>query len=130
MLLKLLLPFAVSVLAGAAGALGIGGGGVLLLYLTVFADVEQLRAQGMNLLYFLPTALVALVMHFRNRLVDWRAALAAVPLGLAGVWLGATLAKYVGGDILRKIFGFLLAFVGLKELLSSGSPQKAKKEAG
>ena len=117
---EMILPFIVSVLSGAAGALGIGGGGVLLLYLTVFEDVDQLRAQGMNLLFFLPTAATALVMHSKNKLIDWRAALTAIPFGLAGAWLGVTLANYIGSDILRKIFGFLLAFTGLKELLASG----------
>ena len=102
---------------------------MLLLYLTVFENVDQLRAQGMNLLFCLPTAATALVMHSNNKLIDWRAALTAIPFGLAGAWLGVTLANYIGSDILRRIFGFLLAFTGLKELLSSGgkSQKPAKK---
>ncbi len=122
MFAKVILPVIVSVFAGAAGALGIGGGGVLLLYLTIFTDTGQLQAQGMNLVFFLPTAVTALVMHSKNRLVDWRAALIAILPGIAGAWLGATLARCVGDDIIRKLFGFLIAFAGLRELLAPEKP--------
>ena len=51
-------------LAGFAGGLGVGGGGILLLYLTAFAGVEQLSAQGINLLFFLPPSVLLLSVIF------------------------------------------------------------------
>ena len=51
------------ILSGTAGALGIGGGGVLILYLVLLADVEQVRAQGINLLFFLPCGIIAIIIH-------------------------------------------------------------------
>ena len=50
-------------LAGFAGGLGVGGGGILLLYLTAFTETSQLSAQGINLLFFLPVAFSALFAH-------------------------------------------------------------------
>ena len=115
---------AVSAIAGAAGALGLGGGGVLLLYLSLFEQVEQLRAQGINLLFFLPCAVTALALHTKSGLVRWRAVLIARPFGLAGAWLGVHLARLLGGDLLRRAFGLLLGAVGLRELLAGLRPRK------
>jgi len=115
------LPLIVSVLSGAAGALGIGGGGVFLLYLMVFANVEQLKAQGMNLIFFLPIALTAIFIHLKNRLIDRYAVLVTVPFGLLGAWLGIKTASLLEGDTLRLLFGLILAAVGFHELFKKTS---------
>ena len=54
------------ILSGIIGAMGIGGGGILIIYLTLFADMEQMAAQGINLLFFIPCAVVALIIHIRK----------------------------------------------------------------
>ena len=63
--------------AGFAGGLGIGGGGILLLCLTVFGGMDQLPAQGINLVFFLPVAAVSLFIHIKNGFVNWKTALFA-----------------------------------------------------
>ena len=107
----------VSLASGLLGALGMGAGTVLLVYLRVFAGVEQLTAQGINLLFFLPIAGLALAAHTKHRLVDWRSAAlciaAGLPAVLAGVWLGRAL----GGELLSKGFALLLLIMGIRELL-------------
>lgn len=115
------LPLIVSVLSGAAGALGIGGGGVFLLYLMVFANVEQLKAQGMNLIFFLPIALTAIFIHLKNRLIDRYAVLVTVPFGLLGAWLGIKVASLLESELLRLLFGLILAAVGFHELFKKTS---------
>ncbi len=102
-------------LAGLIGGLGLGGGGVLVMFLTVFAGVPQLTSQGINLLFFIPVGLAALVLHIRHRLVDLRTALPAVVLGLAGSLAGSLLARRMGADAVRRLFGVLLAGLGLWE---------------
>lgn len=114
---------AFSFIAGACGALGIGGGSFLLLYLTLFAGVEQLKSQGINLIFFLPCSAVALFFHFKNNLIDKKAALTAIIWGVLGVALGSLSASWLGGETLRKIFAALLIIMGIRELL----PDKSKK---
>ena len=53
-------------ISGTAGALGLGGGGILVIYLTVFAGVEQFQAQGINLLFFIPSAAIAVFLHWKK----------------------------------------------------------------
>ncbi len=103
-------------LSGAIGALGLGGGGVLIIYLTLFASVPQTQAQGMNLLFFLPCAAVALFFHTRAKLVNWRFALPMSLTGFVGAVIGCLLAGFIGGEWLSKIFGGYVLFIGLYEL--------------
>ena len=58
-------------LAGIFGAMGLGGGSVLIIYLTVFAGVKQLAAQGINLIFFLPTAAVAVFVYSKKRIIKY-----------------------------------------------------------
>jgi uncharacterized protein len=110
-------------LAGVTGALGLGGGGVLVLFLTVFLGVSQLKAQGINLLFFIPIGLFALFFHAKKKLVDWGAALPAILCGLAGAALGCLLARFFGAGTVRRIFGAMLLILGSWELFA---PQRLK----
>lgn len=55
---------------GILSAWGIGGGTLLLLIMALFLGVEQTQAQGINLLYFLPTAGMSLIEHRKNGYLD------------------------------------------------------------
>ena len=103
-------------LAGFAGGLGVGGGGILLLYLTAFTETSQLSAQGINLVFFLPTAAAALFIHFKNGFVKWKSAILAVLFGIPAVFSGFFIAKSIDESLLRLGFALLLMFIGLKEL--------------
>ena len=105
-----LLPVLAGFCTGILSAWGVGGGTLLLLVMTLFLDVDQRTAQGINLLFFLPTAISALLCHWREGYLDvptWKAAVpVAVPAALAGAWI----ATAVDVDLLRRPFGlFLLA---------------------
>ena len=112
--------FFIALLAGlATGVLsgfGVGGGTLLLIYMTSFAHVEQNMAQGINLLYFLPTAASALFYHKKNGYLKKEAARPAILWGLAGTALAAWLATALNVALLRKCFGVFLLFVGFHEL--------------
>lgn len=99
-------------------ALGMGGGGILLIYLTAYAGMRQQAAQGVNLLFFIPVAIVALCIHAKNRLIRWRVVWPCVLVGLAGVWVGARIALAMDPTLLGKLFGGFLLIIGVRELLA------------
>ncbi|MCI8623925.1 MAG: sulfite exporter TauE/SafE family protein [Provencibacterium sp.] len=101
------------------GALGMGGGGILLIYLTAFRDTGQLEAQGINLAFFLPVAAVSLLFHIKNKLVDFKLCALLIPAGLAGAYLGVRLAGSLPETLLRRLFAGFLLLIGLKELWSA-----------
>ena len=80
-------------LTGVFASMGLGGGMVLIVYLTVFAGFSQLAAQGINLVFFIPIAIISLVLHTKNKLVEWKKAVPAVLWGTAAVIISAWLAN-------------------------------------
>lgn len=100
------------------GALGLGGGGVLVMFLTVFASVSQLRAQGINLLFFIPVGFFALIFHIKRGLVDKKIAVPAIIAGLVGALIGCFTARLLGACVMRKIFGSMLLVLGCWELFA------------
>lgn len=109
-------------------ALGMGGGGVLLLYLTAFRDTPQLAAQGINLAFFLPVAAVSLAFHIKNKLVDFKIAAVLIPAGILGVFGGSWLAGRLDEALLRKLFAGLLVLIGLRELWSAWQEWRQDRE--
>ena len=114
------------VLSGAAGALGIGGGGVLMIYLLMFADVGQTQAQGINLLFFLPCGAVALVIHAVKKRVKWKTVLPCVLGGIAGVFAGTALLRVTDAKWIAKGFALGLIALGVKELFARGKDEKPR----
>lgn len=111
-----LLPILAGALTGILSGFGIGGGTLLLIYMTSFAGVPQNLAQGVNLLYFLPTAATALPAHVKNGYVDRAAARPAILAGLLGTALSAWAATGLDVQLLRRCFGVYLLYVGVTEL--------------
>ncbi len=108
--------FIVGFLAAVLSAMGMGGGSILLMYLTAGLGMDQLQAQGLNLAFFIPVACVALFFHFKNKLVDIKRAAIFTASGLLGVWAGAGLAGWMDRGMLSKCFGGLLLVMGVKGL--------------
>ena len=100
--------------AGVLGAMGLGGGAVLLLFLTL-SGVDQLSAQGINLTFFLPVAALGLLLHRKNGLVRLPAALPMAAGGAAGLLAGVALAGYLSAPALARAFALLTAFIALRE---------------
>ena len=111
----------ISALAGAVtgvlSGFGVGGGTLLLIYLTAFAGVEQTAAQGINLLYFLPAAATALPSHVKNGYIEKKTALPAMAAGLVCTAAAAWAATALDVELLRKCFGVFLLYIGVRELL-------------
>lgn len=106
--------------AGVLSGFGVGGGSLLLIYMTSFAGVPQALAQGINLLYFLPTAAAALPAHFKNGCVEKKALLPAISAGLIFSALAAWAATALDVELLRRCFGGFLILIGLRELFRKG----------
>lgn len=107
---------AASIISGILGAMGLGGGGVLIIYLTLFTDTPQAMAQGINLLFFIPTAVLAVIIYLKKGLISIKLALLAVVFGLFGAFLGNYLGSLFDNRILSKLFGGLLIIMALTQL--------------
>lgn len=108
---------AVGIVLGALSGLGIGGGSLMLLWLTLGAGFSPETARQINLLYYIPTALTATLLRRDRSLapkaVLWTAALS----GIAGTVLGGLLGSFADEALLRKAMGVLFLLTGLREIL-------------
>lgn len=111
-----LLSVLVGLLTGILSGFGIGGGSLLLLYLTLVAGLPQYQAGGLNLLYFLACAPAALISHIQHHLVRWDAVKWSVFAGIPMSILAARAAATIRTDWLRRAFGVFLLYVGIREL--------------
>lgn len=113
----------VGLLSGVCASLGIGGGFVLLLYLTALAGMPQMEAQLLNLVFFLPIAVISLSLHIKHRLIDGKAVWPSVMGGLIGVFIGVWIASALTNEWLSKLFAVFILFIGIKELLAKTKPE-------
>ena len=111
-----LMPLAVGAATGVLSGFGVGGGTLLLVYMTAFAGVDQHLAQGINLLYFLPAGLMALPAHIKHGYIEKGVLLPAIGAGLCCAGLAAWAATALDVGLLRKCFGGFLILVGVMEL--------------
>ena len=109
---------AAGLLTGILSGFGIGGGSLLLLYLTLFAGVDQYQAGGINLLYFIACAPAALYSHIKNGLVQKDAVKWCVAAGVLTSIAAALAAARMDTGWLRRAFGVFLLYIGAKELIT------------
>lgn len=111
-------------LSGAIGAMGLGGGAVLLIYLALFKDTNQLEAQGINLIFFIPVAVLSVIIYAFKKQIKWKMVLLLSALGIVGAAAGVWISGVIGTKILAKIFGGLLALLGVWQIISALKKKK------
>jgi uncharacterized membrane protein YfcA len=97
-----------------AGLLGVGGGIMMVPFLTLVAGVPQHAAEATSLLVVLPTAVVASIVLHRRGIGDISLALRFGVLGATGGILGALLALALPAHVLRLVFALFLAAVAVR----------------
>ena len=115
---KIILILVCGLAGGIFGGMGMGGGTVLIPLITIFCGVEQHAAQAVNLVSFIPMAVVALIFHIKNKLVEFKPALWLIIPALissigAGFWANVT-----ESGILRKCFGGFLIALAVYSIIS------------
>lgn len=114
-MMEAIIGFATGILA----SMGLGGGFILVVWLTLFAGVGQKAAQGINVLFFLPIAFIALILHLKNHLVNKQLVKKMLLGGIIGAVIGTFGSNVIANDLLRKLFALFLIAFGLRELFSS-----------
>lgn len=107
-----------SFFAGLLGSMGMGGGGILVIFLALSTQLPQATIQGINLLFFIPIAILSVIIYQKNKLIKWKV---VIPFALVGVCvsiLGAYLSNSLDDIWLKRGFGVLLLIMGLRELFS------------
>ena len=115
--ISLITAFFVAILSG----LGVGGGGLFVIYLALFTNLPQLQIQGINLAFFLFSSSASLSVHLTKRKIFWSAVFVMSLAGILGAILGSLLSIKIEETVLRKIFGAMLVISGILSLKHSKS---------
>ena len=116
--------FIVGTTLGVLAGLGIGGGSLLILWLTLIVGMPQYTAAGINLLFFIPSAIIASLFRWKQGVLDIKRILPAMIAACISAGLFCVLRRYIPTGIIKKIFGGLLLLTGLREIFYR--PRNAK----
>ena len=103
------------IFSGIVAGMGMGGGTLLIPILTIFFSVVQSKAQGINLFAFLPCALVSLMVHIKNKLVNFKVGVPIILTGIVASVGASLLAVNTKNETLKILFGVFLLLVGLQQ---------------
>ena len=117
-------------LSGIISGMGIGGGTVLIPALSIFYGMRQQTVQNINLIYFIPTAIIALITHVKQGNIEKKPLLPIIAFGLIGAAAGALFAVRMDAGILRKCFGFFLLAMGFYEFFRKEDTKERSGQNG
>ena len=119
-----LLAIFIGLILGFLAGLGIGGGSLLILWLTLYANLDSITARAVNLMFFLAAAGSVSVFRFRKGDLQLKQILPAIISGCVAAAICSWLGTKIDQDILKKLFGGLLLITGVRELFYR--PRNAK----
>ncbi len=108
--------FLIGTISGMVTAIGMGGGTILILLLTLFLNVPQNIAQAVNLVFFVPTSITSIIMNIKRKNIDFKIALNIILFGVIGSIIGAIISNKIDVGNLRKYFGIFLFCIALHEI--------------
>ena len=117
----------IGVASGVFSGVGMGGGTILIFLLTTFAGIEQHIAQATNLIYFIPTAISAIIVNYKEKNIDTKLAISVSIFGIIGAIIGAKFAVNTDVQKLRKLFGIFLAIIAIHEIYTLFKEYKQHK---
>ena len=100
-------------LLAALSGMGVGGGGLFVVFLSLFSDLPQITIQGINLLFFIFSSGAAVLIHVSRRKIFGKAVLTMIVFGILGSLLGSALAGIAPASLLRRTFGIMLVATGV-----------------
>lgn len=113
-----LLTSLVGLFSGVLASMGLGGGFVLVIYLSILNTLPQQSVQGLNLFFFLPIIALSVFLHIKHKLIDVKTALSCCLFGAPFVVAGFYLSRVMDGEWLKKAFAMFIILCGLKDLLT------------
>lgn len=118
----------IGLVSGIISGMGMGGGTFLILCLSIFLGVNQKIAQGVNLIFFIPTSIAAIAVNIKDKNINFKIAKIIISFGIIGAVVGAIIARTINVNLLRKLFGIFLGFIAIHEIYIIFKEYKTSKK--
>lgn len=106
----------ISLISGIISGTGMGGGTILIFGLVFILGIDQHTAQATNLIFFIPTSIMAIIVNIKNKNIDLKTAIVISVSGIIGSIIGAKFAINTDVQNLKKYFGYFLAIIAIHEI--------------
>lgn len=116
----------IGVISGLVSGMGMGGGTILILCLSLFLGKEQHIAQGANLMFFVPTSIVSIFINIKQKLIKWKTGLIVAGAGTVGATIGAMISTNLDTRKLKTYFGIFLLIIAGIEIITLINKYKKK----
>lgn len=123
-MLSILIKLMVGLLLGVLAGLGVGGGSLLILWLTLVAGADHHTARAINLMFFIAAAGAVSIFRWKNGKLDIISLLPGILSGCIAAFCSSWLSTQIDQNLIRKLFGILLLATGIRELFYR--PRKAR----
>ena len=108
----------IGIVSGIVSGTGMGGGTILIFMLTVVCNIDQHIAQATNLIFFIPTSIMAIIVNLKNKNINLKLGIYIAIFGILGAIIGANIAIYTDVNVLKKYFGGFLVIIVFHEIYS------------
>ena len=119
----------IGIVSGIVSGTGMGGGTILIFFLTIVLGIEQHIAQETNLIFFIPTSIIAIIVNLKNKNINLKLGIYIAIFGILGAIIGANIAIYTDVKYLKKLFGVFLLIIVVHEIYSIYKMHKKSKNA-
>ena len=110
------MPIIFGIISGIVTGLAMGGGTILILLLSLFMNLEQHIAQATNLVFFVPTALAAIIINIKQKNIDYKLAMIVIIFGIIGSVIGAIISQSISSENLKKYFAIFILLIAFYEI--------------
>ena len=117
----------IGLISGVVSGTGMGGGTILIFLLSYVMQIEQHVAQATNLVFFIPTSIVAIIVNLKNKNIDLKLGMIISIFGILGAIIGANISIHIDVLILKRSFGIFLAIIAIHEIYSIVKQYKKSK---
>ena len=107
----------VGIISGIVSGMGMGGGTILIPFLTCFLGVNQIIAQASNIIFFIPTSIIATIVNIKNKKIKWNVAIPLAIFGIIGAIFGSLIANKLNVSLLRKGFAIFLVLIAFYQII-------------
>lgn len=117
----------IGAIAGIFSGIGMGGGTILIILLTMTVGLEQHIAQATNLIYFVPTAISAIIANYKEKNIDTKLVKLFLICGIIGAIIGSMISINIDVQKLRIIYGLFLVVIAIHEIYTLFKEYKMHK---
>lgn len=104
-----------------------GGGTILIALLIFMCNIDQHVAQATNLIFFIPTSIIAIIVNIKNKNIDLKQGIIISIFGILGAIIGANISIHTNVETLKKCFGVFLAIIAIHEIYTIIRENKKEK---